>query len=110
MSDDADPDPKRRYLAAICAGGFYLVTGVLGATVASLFSAFPQALIVTIAGLALLGTIANGLSTALSESSERDAAVITFLVTASGLSLFGIHSAFWGLAFGMATAALCRRT
>lgn len=109
MSKDADPDPKRRYLAAVCAGCFYIVTGVLGATVVSLFAAFPQALIVTIAGLALLGTIGNGLATALSEAKERDAAVMTFLVTASGLSLFGLNSAFWGLTLGMVTAALNHR-
>lgn len=109
MSKDADADPKQRYLAAVCAGCFYVVTGVLGATVVSLFAAFPQALIVTIAGLALLGTIGNGLTTALSEPDERDAAVITLLVTASGLSLFGLNSAFWGLVLGMVTAALHHR-
>jgi benzoate membrane transport protein len=102
-------DAKQRYLAAVCAGCFYVVTGVLGATVVSLFAAFPQALIVTIAGLALLGTISNGLATALSEAREREAAIITFLVTASGLSLFSINSAFWGLALGMLTAALNHR-
>ncbi len=110
MSKDADVEPKRRYLAAVCAGCFYLVIGVFGATVVNLFAAFPQALIVTIAGLALLGTIGNGLASALHEEKERDAAVITFLATASGLSLFGINSAFWGLALGMVTAALNRRT
>ena len=109
MSKDADADPKQRYLASVCAGCFYVITGVLGATVVSVFAAFPQALIVTIAGLALLGTIGNGLATALSEAKERDAAVITFLVTASGLSLFGLNSAFWGLALGMVTAALNHR-
>ena len=109
MSQDADPDPKNRYLAAVCAGTFYVVIGIFGATVVSLFAAFPQALIVTIAGLALLGTIGNGLANALKEDHERDAAVITFLVTASGLSLFGINSAFWGLVLGMMTAALNHR-
>jgi len=109
MSEDADPDPKRRYLAAVCAGVFYLCIGVLGATVVGLFAAFPRALIVTIAGLALLGTIGNGLASALADDKERDAAVLTFLVTASGLSLFGINSAFWGLALGLVTAALNRR-
>lgn len=109
MSKDADADPKQRYLASVCAGCFYVITGVLGATVVSVFAAFPQALIVTIAGLALLGTIGNGLATALSEAKERDAAVITFLVTASGLSLFGLNSAFWGLALGMVTAVLNHR-
>ena len=109
MSQDADADPKRRYMAAVWAGCFYLVTGVLGATVVNLFAAFPHALIVTIAGLALLGTIGNGLASALSDEQQRDAAIITFVVTASGLSLLGINSAFWGLALGLLTAALNHR-
>lgn len=109
MSKDADPDPKRRYLAAVWAGLFYLVTGILGATVVSIFAAFPKALIVSIAGLALLGTIGNGLAGALQDEKEREAALITFLVTASGLSLLGIGSAFWGLLFGMVTVWINRR-
>ena len=109
MSKDADPDPERRYLAAIWAGVFYLLTGIFGATVVNVFAGFPRALIVSIAGLALLGTIGNGLASALQDEKEREAALITFLVTASGLSLFGIGSAFWGLLFGMACAWLMRR-
>jgi len=109
MSRDADPDPKRRYLAAIWAGLFYLLTGIFGATVVSIFAAFPRALVVSIAGLALLGTIGNGLAGALHDEKEREAALITFLVTASGLSMFGIGSAFWGLLFGMVCAGLNRR-
>lgn len=102
MSPEADPDPRHRYLAAVWAGVFYLITGLLGATVASLFDALPQALIAAIAGIALLGTIGNSLAGALLDEKERDAALITFLVTASGLALFGIGSAFWGLLFGLA--------
>jgi len=109
MSKDADPDPKRRYLAAVWAGMFYLMIGIFGATVVSIFAAFPRALIVTIAGLALLGTIGNGLAGALADEKEREAALITFLVTASGLVMFGIGSAFWGLILGLATAWLNRR-
>lgn len=109
MSKDADPDPKRRYMAAVWAGMFYLVTGVLGATVVGLFAAFPRALIVTIAGLALLGTIGNGLVFALSDEKEREAALVTFLVTASGMTMFGVGSAFWGLMLGMTTAWINRR-
>lgn len=109
MSKDADPDPARRYRAAVWAGVFYLVTGLLGSTVASLFAAFPRALILTIAGLALLGAIGNSLAGAMTEEKEREAALITFLVTASGLTLFGIGSAFWGLALGLVTATLNRR-
>ncbi|WP_153111189.1 benzoate/H(+) symporter BenE family transporter [Propionivibrio limicola] len=101
MSPEADPNPQRRYLAAVWAGIFYVMTGLLGATVANLFTALPKELVAAIAGIALLGTIGNSLSAALTESKERDAAVMTFLVTASGLTLFGIGGAFWGLLAGL---------
>jgi len=106
MSKDADPDPAQRYRAAVWAGIFYLLTGLLGATVSQLFAAVPPALIVAIAGFALLGTIGNSLYGALGDEKERDPALITFLVTASGLSLFGVGSAFWGLLFGLAALSL----
>lgn len=102
MSPEADRNPERRYLAAVWAGIFYLCTGVLGATVASLFTALPKELVAAIAGIALFGTISNSLSVALHDERQRDAALITFLVTASGMSLFSIGSAFWGLLFGLA--------
>ena len=100
MSKEADADPQRRYLAACCAGFLYLLTGLLGATVASLFAALPQPLIMAIAGLALLGTLSNSLQQALQLEADREAAIITFLVTASGVTGFGIGSAFWGLLAG----------
>ncbi|MBK1679740.1 hypothetical protein CKO20_05040 [Rhodocyclus tenuis] len=109
MSPDADADPARRYRAAVWAGVFYLVSGLFGATVASLFAAFPHALVMAIAGLALLGTIGNSLAAALADEGERDAALVTFLVTASGIALFGVGSAFWGLLFGLLTAFVSRR-
>lgn len=109
MSRDADPDPARRYRAAVWAGIFYLLTGIFGATVVGLFVALPRALVVTIAGLALLGTIASGLAGALAHEKERDAALVTFLVTASGLTIAGIGSAFWGLVLGLAVHWLNRR-
>jgi benzoate membrane transport protein len=102
MNPEADPDPARRYLAAVWAGVFYLLTGILGATVASLFTALPKELVAAIAGIALLGTIGNSLGGALLNEKERDAALLTFLVTASGLTLHGIGSAFWGLLLGLA--------
>ena len=102
MSPEADRDPQRRYMAAVWAGIFYLVTGLLGATVASVFAALPRELVAAIAGIALLGTIANSLGAAVADASERDAAVVTFLATASGLTLAGVGSAFWGLLFGLA--------
>ena len=109
MSKDADPDPARRYRAAVWAGVFYLMTGVMGATIASVFAAFPQALVVAIAGLALLGTIGNSLVNALSAEGEREPALVTFLVTASGLTMFGIGSAFWGLVLGIAASWIAER-
>lgn len=101
MSPAADPDPAQRYRASVWAGVFYLFTGLFGATVAALFGALPAALVAAIAGLALLGTIGNSLGAALADEREREAALVTFLATASGMSLFGIGSAFWGLVLGL---------
>ncbi len=108
MSPDAHPDAAQRYRASVLAGVFYLLTGVFGAPVASVFAAFPQALITAIAGLALLGTIGSSLHTAMAAPQDRDAALITFLITASGLSMVGIGSAFWGLLLGLLVAWLER--
>ena len=109
MGREAHEDPERRYVAAVAAGVFYLLVGLLGATVAALFTAFPRELIMAIAGLALLGTIGNSMAQALREESEREAALVTFLVTASGIALFGIGSAFWGLLAGSLTLLIWKR-
>jgi len=110
MGREAHADPARRYVAAVSAGVFYLALGVLGATVGALFAAFPRALVVTVAGLALLGTIGGALAAALENERERDPATITFLVTASGVTLAGVGSAFWGLCAGaLATTVLVPR-
>ncbi|WP_295947243.1 benzoate/H(+) symporter BenE family transporter [uncultured Xanthomonas sp.] len=110
MGREAQQDPQRRYMAAVFAGVFYLLIGVFGATVAALFAAFPRELVMAIAGIALFGTIGNSLASALREEREREPALIAFLVTASGLSLFGIGAALWGLLAGAATLALWRRS
>ena len=107
---EAHEDAARRYVAAIAAGVFYVVVGLFGATVAALFAAFPKELILAIAGIALLGTIGNSLAAALRDEAEREPALVTFLVTASGLSLAGIGSAFWGLLAGVVTLLVLRRT
>lgn len=109
MGRDVHEDPARRYTAAVSAGAFYIVIGMFGATVAALFAAFPKELIATLAGIALLGTIGNSLAVALKEDAEREPALVTFLVTASGLSLAGIGSAFWGLVAGVITLLVLRR-
>ncbi|OUG46588.1 inner membrane protein YdcO [Klebsiella michiganensis] len=100
QSPEAHPDPQKRWLAAAAAGVFYLLAGIFGGSITSLMSALPIAWVQMLAGLALLGTIGGSLFQALNHESERDAAVVTFLVTASGVTLAGIGSAFWGLVFG----------
>ncbi|MGE0799334.1 MAG: benzoate/H(+) symporter BenE family transporter [Lautropia sp.] len=100
----AHPDPSRRYLAAVVAGVCYLIVGLLGASVALLFAALPRELVVVIAGLALLGTIANGLAGATVNERWREPALVTFLVTLSGVTVGGIGAAFWGLVAGVVAA------
>ncbi|MGI3747081.1 MAG: benzoate/H(+) symporter BenE family transporter [Janthinobacterium lividum] len=99
----AHEDRDKRYTAAIWCGIFYAIAGVFGATLAALFAAFPRELVLSIAALALFGSIINGLTVAMNEPKEREAALITFMVTASGLTLFSIGSAFWGIVAGVLT-------
>ncbi len=108
MGREAHEDSARRYVAAVAAGGFYLLVGLFGATVGALFLAFPKELVSAIAGLALLGTIGNGLAAAVVKETEREPALITFLVTASGAVLYGIGSAFWGLLAGALALLIMR--
>ncbi|UYP29502.1 benzoate/H(+) symporter BenE family transporter [Pseudomonas sp. Z8(2022)] len=99
---ESHEDPGKRYVAGVSGGVFYLLLGVFGATLVSIFTAFPAALIAALAGLALLGAIGGALSSAMAVPKDREAALITFLVTASGMSLLGLSAAFWGLIFGIA--------
>ncbi|MEJ8795739.1 benzoate/H(+) symporter BenE family transporter [Trinickia caryophylli] len=100
---EAHEDRTKRYTAALWCGFFYLVAGVFGATISSLFAALPKALIASIAALALFGSIAGGLTNAMSQPREREAALVTFMVAASGLTLLSIGPAFWALVAGLAT-------
>lgn len=100
QSPDAHPDAGRRWLAAAAAGAFYLLAGIFGGSIAGLMAALPLSWIQTLAGLALLGTISGSLYQALNHEAERDAAIVTFLMTASGATILGIGSAFWGLLLG----------
>ncbi len=101
MGPEAHEDPKQRYKASVFAGIGYLIAGVFGASIVSLFAVLPQALIMGVAGIALFGTIGASLHAALQDEKQREAALLTFLVTASGLTLWGIGSAFWGLVMGI---------
>lgn len=109
MGREAHEDPARRYTASAMAGVFYIALGLAGGAVAGLLAAFPPELVAAVAGLALLGTIAGGLSTALAHEAHRDAALLTFVVTLSGLTVAGIGSAFWGVVAGSVALAFQRR-
>jgi benzoate membrane transport protein len=100
MGPEAHEDRNKRYTAAASCGLIYVVIGIFGAVVTGLLTAFPPELVVAIAGLALLGTIGNGLATAVRSEAHREAALITFLVTLSGVVIGGIGSAFWGVVAG----------
>lgn len=100
MGTEAHADPAKRYTAAVWCGLFYVLLGSFGAVVAGLLAAFPKELVMAIAGLALLGSIGGGLVAALQQDSSREAALITFLVTLSGVVIAGIGSAFWGVVAG----------
>ena len=100
MGREAHEDAAKRYTAAVSCGLIYVVIGVFGAAITGLLTAFPKELVVGIAGLALLGTIGSGLAVAVQDESHREAALITFLVTLSGVVIAGVGSAFWGVAAG----------
>lgn len=110
MGREAHEDPARRWVASAAAGVFYIVTGLLAGAVVALITALPKVLVLALAGLALLGTIGAGLAAAMKDESQREPALITFVVSASGLTLWGVGPAFWGvLAGGLAWAVLSRR-
>jgi benzoate membrane transport protein len=100
MGREAHEDPAKRYTAAVSCGLLYVLIGLFGAAVTGVLTAFPRELVAAIAGLALLGTIGNSLSAALQDERHREAALITFLVTLSGVTLVGVGSAFWGVVAG----------
>ncbi len=103
---DAHPDPARRWRAGVFAGLLYIAVGLLGASVALLLAALPRELVIALAGIALLGTIASALAQVGADERWREPAVVTFLVTLSGVGWLGIGAAFWGLVAGVLTAAL----
>jgi len=105
---DVHPDPAQRWKTGPFYALAYLVFATFGASLVAIFAVLPQSLIVLVAGLALTAPLANALAIALKDEGERMAATVAFAVTASGLSVFGIGSAFWGLLGGLAVLALDR--
>ncbi|MCO5149596.1 MULTISPECIES: benzoate/H(+) symporter BenE family transporter [unclassified Shinella] len=98
---EAHEDGRKRWIAGIAAGCFYVLVGVFGVTLAAVFMAFPATFITTLAGLALLGTIGGSLAGAMADPSSREASLITFLASAANINLLGIGGAFWGLVIGL---------
>ncbi|WP_439470260.1 benzoate/H(+) symporter BenE family transporter [Brevundimonas sp.] len=105
---DAHPDPQRRWIVGVIYGGLYLVVALFAAPLAGLFIAMPPAALAVLTGLALIGPLTGALSGAMAEPDHREAAVIAFAATASGVALFGIGSAFWGLLAGFVALAALR--
>ncbi len=101
VSPDAHPDPDKRYSAGVAYGFWYILFGLFGATVVALFTGLPKPLVATLAGLSLTGAISTGLTNAMSQPSEREPALLAFLLTVSDITLFGIGAPFWGLVAGM---------
>jgi len=103
---EAHEDPAKRWIAGIAAGVCYILVGVFGVTLASVFMALPATFITTLAGLALLGTIGTSLASAMADAKSREAALITFLAAAANITLLGIGGAFWGLVNGLLAYAI----
>lgn len=101
LDDQVHPDPAKRYIAGMSCGFFYILVGLFAATLTSLLMSFPQVFITALAGIALFGTIGHNIALAFHDIEEREATLMTFLFSASGVQFLGIGSAFWGLTFGI---------
>jgi benzoate membrane transport protein len=105
---DAHEDPRRRYVAGIANGVFYLIAGSFAGSVVLLFAALPKELVAVLAGLALIGAVTSNLAGVMHDADHREASVIAFLGTASGMTFLGLGSAFWGIVLGMIAYVILR--
>jgi len=103
---ESHEEPGKRYIAGLSCGVFYVLVGIFGTTLATLFVVLPATFITTLAGLALLGAIGGSLATALGDLRGRDTALITFLATSANVTLLGLGGAFWGLVVGLTVHGL----
>lgn len=108
LDDQVHPDPSKRYIAGMSCGFFYILMGLFAATLTSLLMSFPHLFIVALAGIALFGTISHNIALAFHDVADREAALMTFLFSASGIQFFGVGSAFWGLLFGFAVSIILK--
>ncbi len=98
---DCHPDPKKRWLVAFPYLVFYGLIGLMAASFVHVLGALPKELITAIAGLALFTPLMGGVIAMMKEPLDIESALVTFLVTASGLTIAGVGSAFWGLIAGL---------
>jgi len=106
---DAHPDASKRYVAGIANGVFFLIGGIFAGTIVMLFTALPKEFIAVLAGLALISAIATNIVGAVQDDDHREAAIITFLATASNMTFLGLGSAFWGAVIGIIAYVVLRR-
>ncbi|WKN21120.1 benzoate/H(+) symporter BenE family transporter [Azotobacter vinelandii] len=107
---DAHEDPDKRYVAGVANGVFYLLGGTFAGTIILLFGAMPKTFVAVLAGLALIGAITGNLMGVVNDEEHREASMLTFLATASGMSFFGLGSAFWGVAIGALAYLILHRS
>ena len=103
---DSHPNPDKRYIAGISNGVFYIIGAFCTSAIVTLFAVFPAELVAILAGLALMSSINGNIVLAVEDKENREAALLTFIATASGMSFLGLASAFWGIVIGMAAALL----
>nr|WP_163501803.1 benzoate/H(+) symporter BenE family transporter [Halomonas socia] len=106
---EAHPDPDKRYVAGVANGVFYLLGALFSGSIVLLFTSLPGTFVALLAGLALIGAIVTNISKVVAESDHAEASVITFLATASGMSLWGLGAAFWGVVIGCAAYLILHR-
>jgi benzoate membrane transport protein len=105
---DAGPDPQRRWIASVANGASFVVLGIAAGAATTLLGVVPPLLIEAVAGLALLGALAGAIASAVADPRHREAATVTLVVSASGMTALGISAPFWGLCAGLALLALAR--
>lgn len=103
---DSHPNPDKRYIAGISNGVFYIIGAFCTSAIVTLFAVFPAELVAILAGLALMSSINGNIVLAVEDKENREAALLTFIATASGMNFLGLASAFWGIVIGMAAALL----
>ena len=108
-SSEAHPDPSRRWIAPVASGSAYLLLGLAASLAASFVAASPPILIEAVAGLALLPSLVSALSNSLTDEDARLPAIVTFVTTASGVTIMGIGGAFWGLVAGLALLLVLKK-